>query len=236
MSSRLGRLAAAVRAAGALAAAPISLASAGALAAAPISLASAGALAVAEMPLAPAGAFGVASTTEAVAGAHDGAPIPLATAGAPDAAPPTHGAPAPRQLSLEANPFHGTIGFCTRVAPNWRLGFDAGFGFPQIDRTITPSDRDLLDFVHVGGLARYAPPGPWSADLGLRAGLAELGECQSGDCFPGAYLGISAGVFVGWPWIRFGPHLLAARVAKSGERPETAVSVAPLNVGLYRTW
>jgi hypothetical protein len=148
----------------------------------------------------------------------------------------TAGATPRRQFSFEANPFRGTIGLCARFAPDWQVGGDAGFGFPQFDRTLAPKDGDFLDIVHIGGLARYSPPGPANLDLGLRMGLADLHACTSGDCFPGLYVGFSAGLFVGWSWVRFGPRMIVARFAQQGERTSTVVSVAPVNVGLYYTW
>lgn len=134
------------------------------------------------------------------------------------------------QISLEANPFRGTLGYTRHVNPEWEVGMTGGFGFPQFDQTLAPDKGNFEDIFHIGVLTRYEPSEKAALDLDLRIGLADLRDCTGGDCFPGGYIGLSAGMFLGWRHLKFGPRLTLAQYGDQGYRPTRVVAVTPLSV------
>jgi hypothetical protein len=118
-----------------------------------------------------------------------------------------------RQISLEATPVHGAIGYGW-VASGRVTGIELGFGFPQVDRTLTPSDHDLLDIIHIGVFMRSPPARPITADGRLAVGLGELDGCSG--CFPGAVLSASGGAFWGTRHVKIGPRVTTGWITEHG--------------------
>lgn len=109
------------------------------------------------------------------------------------------GAPGDRPrnvLSLEANPFRGTVSYARAVSTKWDLGVNFGFGAPQIDVTLFKRRVDFRDFAHVGAMARRHFGNHMLLELGGRAGFADYHECTASDCWPQLYVGPSAMVAV----------------------------------------
>ena len=142
-----------------------------------------------------------------------------------------------KQVSLEANPWRGTIGYARQVAEGWYLGGEVGLGIPQIDRTLAPTghNEDFFDIFHIGPTARYKPDDRLLVIGTLRFGLADLQEC-SGDCFPGGYIASSVGFFLGWHSLKFGARAVVGRIWKSSQPATGFLSVSPINVVWVHYW
>lgn len=141
-----------------------------------------------------------------------------------------------RQVSLEMTPFHGTIGY-GRVKARTVTGFELGFGFPEFDRTLEPSDHDLLDFFHLGAFVRSRPTKSVLFDGRIQLGGGELDGCSG--CFPGLMLAVSGGVFVGSKRVKVGPRISAGWITEHGEAGSASgfvVNLRPVAVMLQYVW
>ena len=112
-----------------------------------------------------------------------------------------------REISLEANPFHGTLGYGWVKSPALTAGVQFGFGFPQIDRTLVPDDESFQDIMHVGVFVRGRPTSSIALDGRIQFGFAELRGCSG--CLPGLFTGASAGVFWGGRRVKIGSRITA---------------------------
>jgi hypothetical protein len=45
------------------------------------------------------------------------------------------------EVTVEASVLRGTVGYARALGPRTLLGGEVGFGFPQIDRTLSPATR-----------------------------------------------------------------------------------------------
>jgi hypothetical protein len=125
------------------------------------------------------------------------------------------------QFSLEANPFHGTVGIGWTTASGNVVGVDAGFGFAQLDHTLVPSDEDLEDFLHLGVFMRSPASNPFLFDARIQIGLAELRGCSG--CLPGFMAATSGGVFWGSRRVKVGTRVLAGAQKDSKNSPAVFV-------------
>jgi hypothetical protein len=117
-----------------------------------------------------------------------------------------------RQLSLEANPIHGTAGYSRERSPGVYVGLEVGFGFPQLDRTLHPSsgDLELLDIMHIGAFVRREPSRSVALDARIQVGLGELDGCS--DCFLGLLTGVSGGAFWGGKNVKVGTRIMGGTI------------------------
>jgi hypothetical protein len=145
------------------------------------------------------------------------------------------------ELTLEVNPFHGTLGY-GRGAGGWRFGGEVGFGFPQADRVLAPDlpeeDRisdEFLHFIHLGAFGRYTPSDHVGLDAAAHVGLADLRSC-SGDCWPGLFYGGSSSVMVGWRHVKLGPRLTGGWIDEPGHPTTFVLALTPLAIRGSFSW
>lgn len=138
------------------------------------------------------------------------------------------------ELSLEANPIHGTLGYGWVRSSTMTIGVEAGFGFPQLDRTLAPSDETFLDFTHVGVFMRARPSASIAVDTRVQLGIAELRGCSG--CLPGIFTGASAGVFWGGRHVKVGPRLTAGVIAEHAEPVTFVVNLTPIALLFTYAW
>lgn len=139
-----------------------------------------------------------------------------------------------RQLSLELNPVHGTLGYGWTVAPTRFVGVELGFGFPQLDRTLAPADESLMDVLHVGAFVRSNPAKSVTFDGHAQVGLAELRGCSG--CLPGVFTAVSGAAFFGGKHLKAGPRLTAGVINEHGDPAAFVLNLTPLAVLLSYTW
>ena len=139
-----------------------------------------------------------------------------------------------RQLSLELNPVHATLGYGWATAPDRYFGLEVGFGFPELDRTLEPADESLVDFLHVGAFVRAQPTGSVALDGRVQVGLAELRGCSG--CLPGAFTAVSGGAFFGGRYAKVGPRLTAGVIKEQGDPAEFVLNLTPVAALLTYSW
>jgi hypothetical protein len=145
-----------------------------------------------------------------------------------------------RQITVEASVFRGTVGYARAVSRVVLVGAEAGFGFPQIDRTLHPTEERwygearFSEFLHVGGYLRHQVAARWSYDVGARAGFVDLWSCVASDCWPGTFVGAYVQPMFGNGRWSVGPRVTTGWVAEAqdGGDKTFVVSLAPLNVRL----
>jgi hypothetical protein len=139
-----------------------------------------------------------------------------------------------RQLSLELNPVHGTLGYGWTVAPTRFVGIEVGFGFPQLDRTLAPADESLMDVLHVGAFVRSDPAKSLTLDGRAQVGLAELRGCSG--CLPGVFTAVSGAAFFGSKYLKAGPRLTAGVIREHGDATTFVLNLTPVEVLLSYAW
>ena len=139
-----------------------------------------------------------------------------------------------RQLSLEVNPVHGTLGYGWTVAPTRFVGVELGFGFPQLDRTLTPADGSLMDVLHVGAFVRSTAAKSVTLDGRVQAGFAELRGCSG--CLPGGFTAVSGAAFFGGRYLKAGPRLTAGVIKENDDPASFVLNLRPVEVLLSYTW
>jgi hypothetical protein len=107
-----------------------------------------------------------------------------------------------QRFGLEVTPVHCTVSYGWPAAAGTLRGLQAGFGFPQFDRQLLPSDGELIDFLHIGGFIRSDVSRALLVDSALRIGLAELRGCSG--CLPGVLAAGSTGILVGGRRLKVG--------------------------------
>lgn len=140
------------------------------------------------------------------------------------------------QLSLEANPFRGTLGYARQSAAEWHAGVSIGFGFPQVDRTLAPADGDFLDLFHLSPFVRFSPSVNAAYEAGLRLGFGDLHPCRGSDCLPGLYYGVSGAALFGWRSFKVGPRLTAGVMREGGEPATGFLGLSPVNLLVTHSW
>lgn len=146
---------------------------------------------------------------------------PLVVAAILLTAPPLH-AQRTSEFTLDLRPFGGAVGWAQRVTDGVFLGVSAGGGVDALDRTFAPDPsaeayRAFEQIVHLNAFLRQKPAGWVDVDLGLRLGIGGVRECTSSDCWPGAFVGMTAGAFFGSERVKVGPRVLWALARESGE-------------------
>jgi hypothetical protein len=127
------------------------------------------------------------------------------------------------EATLEGSVFRGAIGYARQVAPRSLLGAEVGFGFPQIDRTLTPATNPetggpkFEEFLHVAAFLRHQPTTSFEVDTGLRASMADLWTCTVSDCWPAPFAGAYVQPMVGGWRIKVGARLTAGWIGESAE-------------------
>jgi hypothetical protein len=146
---------------------------------------------------------------------------------------------AAQHLSLEATPFHGTLGLGWDSGARV-LGLSIGFGFPQFDYTLVPTDPDeegdddFLQIAHIGPFVRFAPSPFMIVDADVRLGIGELHGCSG--CFPGLFYAATLSPMMGWKHLKVGPRVFAGWI-REGSAPTTGiVNVTPLAVRYTISW
>jgi hypothetical protein len=141
-----------------------------------------------------------------------------------------------RQISLEATPFHGALAYGW-VSPQRVVGVELGIGFPQVDRTLVPSEHDMLDITHVGVFARTPPGRPVTFDGRLAVGVGELDGCIG--CFFGGVVSASGGAFWGGRHVKIGPRVTTGWISEHGG-PDSAsgffLHLRPVALLFTYTW
>lgn len=139
-----------------------------------------------------------------------------------------------RQLSLEMNPVHGTLGYGWTVAPTRFVGVELGFGFPQLDQTIAPAGESLMDVLHVGAFMRSDPAKSVVFDSRVQVGFAELRGCSG--CLPGLFTAVSGAAFFGGRYLKAGPRLTAGVIREHDDPVSFVLNLTPVEVLLSYTW
>lgn len=139
-----------------------------------------------------------------------------------------------REMSLEANPIHGTLGYGWVRSSGLTAGLQVGFGFPQLDRTLAPADESFLDITHLGVFLRGNPARSITLDGRIQVGLAELRGCSG--CLPGVFTGASAGVFWGWRHVKVGPRITAGVINEHGDPAEFVANLTPVALLFTYDW
>jgi hypothetical protein len=140
-----------------------------------------------------------------------------------------------RQLSLEANPVHGTLGYGWARASGGMMGVELGFGFPQLDRTLEPASDDgaFADIMHIGMYLRSRPTARWEIDGRAQVGFAEYNNCSG--CLPGRFGGASTALFWGGRHVKVGSRLKVG-VLRERDVSHFVVSLTPIAVKLNYAW
>ena len=138
-----------------------------------------------------------------------------------------------RELSLEANPVAGTLGYGWAKPSGMTVGLTFGFGFPQLDRTLAPDGESFLDITHVGAFVRGHPARSITLDGRVQVGLAELRGCSG--CMPGFFTGVSGGVFWGGRNVKIGPRIAAGAI-REGRQTDLVVNLTPVALLLTVDW
>jgi len=141
------------------------------------------------------------------------------------------------QFTLEASVFRGTLGYARAVSPAVHVGGEVGFGFPQIDYTLSPAgggDPSFEEYLHVALFVRQRLHTRVSYDVGVRAAMADLWSCTVSDCLPAPFLGGYVQPMFGGRRFSIGPRIVAGWTAEAEDRGNSTftIAVAPLNVRL----
>ena len=140
-----------------------------------------------------------------------------------------------RQVTVDLRPIAATVGYAWRVAPERLVGVEGGFGFPQIEQTLTPRGegfRDFEEYLHLALFARFVASERLEGDLGLRASVADVTSCDASDCLPGLFGGAYGSAFYGRRRLKVGALVVTGRAKAPGGRGSTIVNVSPLIVRL----
>ena len=100
------------------------------------------------------------------------------------------------EFGVETTPFHGTLSYARGPRSDVRAGFEAGFGFPQIDVSLAPNGHSFAQIAHVGVFGRFASTNAVQLDLGVRAGLSDVRDMGADD-FPDPYAALSGALLYG---------------------------------------
>jgi hypothetical protein len=133
-----------------------------------------------------------------------------------------------RELTLDIRPWSADVALAWRVAPGHLLGFSAGGGADDFNRTFRPEVVDTISdyvtleqIVRLGPFYRYEHDGRLSADVGLRVALGGVRGISGS---PGVVTGLQAGVFYGGRRVRLGPRLFVG-TSREGGSTEQVVHV-----------
>jgi hypothetical protein len=145
-----------------------------------------------------------------------------------------------RELTVEASVLRGAVGYAWQTAPRLLWGIEAGFGFPQIDQTLTPvdpddGDPDFEEYLHAALFTRLRPSPRFEIDAGVRGSLGDLWSCTASDCWPAPFGGAYIQPMVGGTRFKVGVRLTAGWIGEtegSSDSSTFLVALAPLIVRL----
>jgi hypothetical protein len=145
------------------------------------------------------------------------------------------------EVTIEASVIRGAIGYARRLSPTTQVGVEAGFGIPQLDRTLTPTDDDpegepgFEEYLHAAVFARVKPSDRFEVDAGLRGSVADLWACTASDCWPALFGGAYVQPMIGGSRLKVGARLTAGWIADSMEGgPDSSTFVVGLNPLILR--
>jgi hypothetical protein len=146
-----------------------------------------------------------------------------------------------QEVTLEASVLRGAVGYARHTAPRTLIGIEIGFGFPQIDRTLTPrkddetGEPDFEEYLHIGLFVRHRIGSRFDVDTGLRGSIADLWSCSSSDCWPALFGGAYIQPMLGWDRVKLGMRLTAGWIGEVQEGTSGSNSfVASLNPLIVR--
>jgi hypothetical protein len=144
------------------------------------------------------------------------------------------------ETTIEASLFSGTLGHAWHTAPRVLVGFEAGFGLPQMNLTFHPARNPVAgkpnfgEILHVGTFVRTKLSERFEIDAGVRGAAAGLWRCQVSDCWPELFYGGYVQPMIGWRRIKLGSRLTAGWITAgedgTSEGRTFIVSLTPLLV------
>ena len=146
-----------------------------------------------------------------------------------------------REVTVEASVFRGAVGYGWQTSPRLLWGIEAGFGFPQIDQTLTPGDPDddgdpdFEEYLHAALFARLRPSPRFEVDAGVRGSFGDLWSCTASDCWPAPFGGTYVQPMIGGTRFKVGARLTAGWIGETEDRPDSStflIGVTPLIVRL----
>ena len=146
-----------------------------------------------------------------------------------------------RELTVEASVLRGAVGYAWQTTPRLLWGIEAGFGFPQIDQTLTPGDPDddgdpdFEEYLHAALFTRLRPSPRFEIDAGVRGSYGDLWSCSASDCWPAPFGGAYVQPMVGGARFKVGVRLTAGWIGETEDSSDAStflVGLAPLIVRL----
>jgi hypothetical protein len=137
------------------------------------------------------------------------------------------GAQTRNEFGLEATPFHGTLSYARGPRSDVRAGFEAGFGFPQIDISLAPNRHAFTQIAHVGVFGRFATTDALQLDLGVRAGFSDVRDMGADD-FPDPYAALSGALVYGKGRLTFGARVSAGYAFPYGDPTTFVAGITPI--------
>ena len=131
------------------------------------------------------------------------------------------------EFGIEATPFHGTLSYARGPRSDVRAGFEAGFGFPQVDVSLAPNRHSFTQIAHVGVFGRFATTSSIQLDLGVRAGLSDVRDMGADD-FPDPYAALSGALTYGKGRLTFGARVSAGYAFPYGDPATFVAGVSPV--------
>jgi hypothetical protein len=153
------------------------------------------------------------------------------------------------ELTVEGSFVRGTLGYARARTDRIFIGVEAGFGFPQIDRTLVPAQDtlgspDFEEYLHIAPFVRYRASRNVEIDAGIRGAIADLWPCDASDCWPALYGGIYVQPMIGFRNIKIGGRLTAGIITegepdtrtRQDDKSTGVVSAAPFLVRATFPW
>ncbi len=147
------------------------------------------------------------------------------------------------QLTFEAWPYRGAVGYAQAVAPRLHVGGVLGMGVGQDARVLIPRERSAGEIVYLAAFLRLSRPfvTRWGSDwwlvtdAGVRvAPLVDHASCGDIGC-AASFLGAYVQPMVGGRHLSVGPRLLAGWAA--AHLPGCfALAVVPVTLRLTLGW
>jgi hypothetical protein len=142
--------------------------------------------------------------------------------------------PDPRsQLTLDASVLAGGISYARTTSSHKVVGVGAGVG-NEFNIRLVPGDSWLkksAEVGHVDVFQRFAPPGRWRYDLGVKVAVDVHTERIASEPLVGAFLGGFVAPMWGGRHFQIGPRLQAGTFWSSAS-PAFGISVTPITARL----
>ena len=153
------------------------------------------------------------------------------------------------ELTLEGSFVRGTLGYAWARTDRIFIGVEAGFGFPQIDRTLVPEQDslgapDFEEYLHIAPFVRYKANQNVEIDAGIRAAIADLWPCDASDCWPALFGGVYVQPMFGFRKFKIGGRLTAGVITegepdtrtRQGDKSTGVVSISPFLLRATFPW